>query len=71
MEDDVYQQYFRVKENVDISDVATFEDWNTFFGEDGLLGAPILVRSKRNKIENVFVDALIESLVNLDNVFSE
>eukprot|EP00973_Karenia_brevis_P008244 1115584-Karenia_brevis.AAC.1 len=42
MEGDLYQQYFRVKENVNISDVGSFEDRKTFFGEDGLLGAPIL-----------------------------
>eukprot|EP00973_Karenia_brevis_P009956 1345601-Karenia_brevis.AAC.1 len=46
MENDVHHQYFRVKETVNLSDVTTFEDWKTFCGEDGLLGAPILVRLK-------------------------
>eukprot|EP00973_Karenia_brevis_P075241 10453033-Karenia_brevis.AAC.1 len=42
MVDDVYDQYFRVKGNVNISYVTTFEDWKIFFGEDGLFCAPIL-----------------------------
>eukprot|EP00973_Karenia_brevis_P093048 12415370-Karenia_brevis.AAC.1 len=71
MEDEIYQQYLRVKENVDICDVATLDKWKAFFGDERLLGAPVLVRLKSNKIENAFVDVVIEHLMNADNVFSE
>eukprot|EP00973_Karenia_brevis_P070251 9765186-Karenia_brevis.AAC.1 len=67
MEDEIYQQYFHVKENVDISDVASLNKWKAFCGDEGLLRAPVLVRLKKNKIENAVVDVFIEHLMNVDN----
>ena len=53
-EDEVYPEYFRVKEYVDISDVAAVGKWNALCGEGGVLGATLLVRLKKKKSRLAF-----------------